>query len=282
MQTFIKNETLQRRIQFLKSKGFTIGFSPTMGALHEGHLSLVRHSRQLCDVSVCSIFVNPTQFNEPSDLDKYPRTIQADKALLKGAGTEVLYLPSNREIYPEGWDSRLQLDLQGLDERLEGAFRPGHFAGVVQVVKRLLDIVEPDYLFMGQKDFQQFTIIGRMIEVLALPVQLVVVPILREPDGLAMSSRNVRLTPEYRKQVLVLHRMLQYAADTWRTDDFEWIRQTALEQIKSAGLKPEYFELVDGHTLSSVESPGDSDYIVALVAAWAGDVRLIDNRILTE
>lgn len=280
MQKFVRNESLQRRIAFLKEKGYSIGFSPTMGALHEGHLSLIDHSMQLSDISVCSIFVNPTQFNEKSDLKKYPRTLDRDKVLLQEAGLDILYYPDVNQVYPKGLNTKFDLDLEGLDQRLEGAFRSGHFEGVVQVVKRLLDIVQPDKLFMGQKDFQQFTIIAHMIRKLALPVELVVVPIMREPDGLAMSSRNVRLSPEFRKKALILNRMLKYAAETIKTDDFELIKKTALSEIQHAGLKIEYFELVDGYSLLPVKSLLDSNYIVALVAAWAGDVRLIDNEIV--
>lgn len=280
MQSFVHNGALQRRIKYLKGKGKIVGFSPTMGALHEGHLSLIEHSQKLCDISVCSIFVNPTQFNEKSDLDKYPRTLSSDKQLLLDLKLDILYAPTVDQIYPKGKETKLDLDLEGLDNQLEGAFRPGHFEGVMQVVKRLLDIVQPDMLFMGQKDFQQFTIIGHMIRKLGIPVELVVVPIKREADGLAMSSRNSRLTPHFRKRALVLSRMLKYAAETILTDDFETIKSTSIRQIESAGLIPEYFELVDGNSLLPVISVKDSDYIVALVAAWAGDVRLIDNAIL--
>jgi pantoate--beta-alanine ligase len=280
MQTFVKNSALQRRIAYLRTQGKTIGFSPTMGALHEGHLSLMEYSKNLCDYSVCSIFVNPTQFNEASDLEKYPRTLAADKKLLKKIDLDILYAPTVDQIYPKNLSTEVKIDLEGLDKRLEGAFRPGHFEGVVQVVKRLLDIVRPDKLFMGQKDFQQFTIIAHMIRELGLPVELVVVPIKREKDGLAMSSRNVRLTPHFRKQALVLSRMLSYAAQTVENDEFVKIKNTAVDQIEAAGLKVEYFELIDGYTLLPVSSKEDSDYIVAVVAAWAGDVRLIDNAIL--
>jgi len=279
MQTFVKNEALQRRIEYLRSKGKTIGFCPTMGALHEGHLSLVEHSQSECDITVVSIFVNPTQFNEKTDLDKYPRPIKKDKALIREKGCDIVYIPTVNEVYPKGTLDKVDVDLGGLDKQLEGAFRPGHFEGVVQVVKRLLDIVQPDKLFMGQKDFQQFSIIHRMITELDLPVELVVVPIKREKDGLAMSSRNVRLTPEFRKNALVLNRVLKYVSQTIENDNFELIQKNALEQIEKAGLKPEYFELIDGHTLRSISSKKDSDYIVAVLAAWAGDVRLIDNMI---
>lgn len=282
MQTFVNNSALQRRIAFLRSKGKTIGFSPTMGALHEGHMSLMEYSKNLCDYSVCSIFVNPTQFNEISDLKKYPRTMAEDKKLLRKIDLDILYAPTIDQIYPENLSTKVKVDLEGLDTRLEGAFRPGHFEGVVQVVNRLLDVVKPDKLFMGQKDFQQFTIIGNMIRQLELSVELVVVPIKREKDGLAMSSRNVRLSPHFRKQALVLSRMLNYAAQTIENDEFAKIKATAIDQIESSGLKIEYFELIDGNTLLPLSTRKDSDYIVAVVAAWAGDVRLIDNAILVK
>jgi len=282
MQTFVRNESLQKRLAFLRNKGYKIGFSPTMGALHDGHLSLIELSQMECDISVCSIFVNPTQFNEKSDLDKYPRPIEWDKVLLKKAGLDILYIPGVKQIYPGNLDSEIKIDLEGLDTRLEGAFRPGHFDGDAQVVHRLLDIVKPDKLFMGQKDFQQFTIIDHMIRKLELPVELVVVPIKREKDGIAMSSRNVRLSPHFRKQALVLSRMLTYAAETVLTDNFKMIKATANQQIEEAGLKTEYFEIIDGYTLLPVKSAEESDYIVAVVASWAGDVRLIDNAILLK
>ena len=280
MQTFVKNEALNRRVQYLKKNNQIIGFCPTMGALHSGHLSLVEHSMMHCDATIVSIFVNPTQFNEASDLVKYPKPIKKDKALLKKAGLDIIYVPGTDQIYPPGLNTNVEVDLAGLDRKLEGAFRPGHFAGVVQVVKRLLDIVQPDKLFMGQKDFQQFTIIGQMIRELKLPVELVVVPIKREKDGLAMSSRNVRLTSQFRKSALVLYKCLQDAKMKLNSVEINKIKTSALTAIQNAGLKPEYFDLVDGYTLDPIKNTDESDYIVALTAAWAGDVRLIDNEII--
>jgi len=280
MQVFVNEKAIKNRIEYLKAKGKTIGFVPTMGALHEGHISLVRESKKMCDITVVSIFVNPVQFDNKDDLKKYPRTIESDKIKLKKAGVDILFFPTEDVIYPPGLDTGVNLDLEGLDEKWEGAFRPGHFAGVVRVVKRLLDIVEPDCLFMGQKDFQQFTIIKMMLEKLDIPVRLIVVPIFREKDGLAMSSRNVRLSPDFRQKSTVLYKMLKYAKKHFNDKEIEQIENYALEQIKSAGLKPEYFKIVDTKTLEPVKNGTADTDAVAIVAAWAGDVRLIDNMIL--
>jgi len=279
MQVFKKEETIKRRIAFLKSKGFSIGFVPTMGALHDGHLQLIKASKQKCDITVCSVFVNPTQFNNKEDLKKYPRTFGRDKEMLWKEGVDIIFHPTGAVIYPDGLDLSVDIDLEGLDTIWEGEFRPGHFQGVVQVVKRLLDIVTPDYLFMGQKDFQQFTIIDMMLRKLGIPTELVVVPIHREKSGLAMSSRNVRLTDEFKKKALVLSRMLKYAKDHYSFDKIQEIEAYAIEEITKKGLKPEYFKIVSGLDLKEVQSREDN-YIIAIVAAWAGEIRLIDNIII--
>jgi pantoate--beta-alanine ligase len=263
----------------LKQKGKSIGFVPTMGALHEGHLKLVKTSIEQCDVTICSIFVNPTQFNNKSDLLKYPRELEKDSALLKKTGLQILFAPDDKEIYPNNLDTRVTLDLAGLDKVLEGFYRPRHFEGVVQVVKRLLDIVRPDVLFMGQKDFQQFTIIHHMIQKLELPVRLEVVSSERESHGLAMSSRNERLSLGLRQKAKVIFESLLEANRNLDKKPLAVIREKAIYNIRAAGLNPEYFEIVDGITLKTVEDPGQHKYIVGLVAAWAGDVRLIDNMI---
>jgi len=180
-----------------------------MGALHDGHGALVKLSMVRNDVSVVSIFVNPTQFNEESDLVSYPRTLKADEKLLNKLGKVIIYAPSPVDVYPKALDTSVDVDLGGLDDEMEGAFRPGHFEGVVQVVNRLLDIVNPTQLFMGQKDFQQFTIIQKMIDELEIPTRLVVVPIQRQEDGLAMSSRNVRLLPEDKSKAVIIYKTLK-------------------------------------------------------------------------
>ena len=260
-----------------------IGYVPTMGALHDGHASLIKASVAKCDITVCSIFVNPTQFNDSSDLDKYPRTLDKDVKILKSAKCDIVFVPSVNDVYPEGTKSKLKLRLGRLDKVMEGEFRPGHFKGVAQVVKRLLDIVKPDMLFMGQKDFQQFTIIQHMINQLKIPTKLVVCPIKREPSGLAMSSRNVRLEKEVKSRTDVLYKTLLEAKELLKLGyTTKQIQSYAIKAFKIPSFKAEYFRIVNGHSLLPVKNTVKEDYIVACVAVWAGDVRLIDNMILKQ
>lgn len=281
MQVFVNERALKARVSYLKNKGKSVGFVPTMGALHEGHMQLINECKEKCDVTVCSIFVNPTQFNNKKDLVKYPRTFEKDKQLLKSGGVDIIFHPTKDVIYPQNLDLSVDIDLEGMDELWEGQFRPGHFDGVVQVVKRLLDIVEPDYLFMGQKDFQQFTIIELMLRKLKMTTQLVVVPIYREKSGLAMSSRNVRLTDEFKLRSLVLSKMLNYAKDKYQFNNISRIEEYALSQITKAGLRPEYFKIVNGNNLLEINSEKEK-YVIAITAAWAGEIRLIDNIIISK
>ncbi len=280
MHYYSLSENLQSFIENQKSSGKKIAFVPTMGALHEGHLSLIRLGIQQSSVVVCSIFVNPTQFNHPNDLQTYPRMLEADARLLEKTGCHVLFVPDVIEVYPPALDTHIQLDLGTLGQVMEGKFRPGHFDGMLQVVKRLLDLVNPDLLIMGQKDFQQFTLVQHMINALALPVQLVIGPTLREEDGLAMSSRNLRLTPELRKKARILFQVLGEIQAKLGQTDLDILRQTGLRQISDQGLKPEYLEIVDGNTLEPILDEKTHNYLVACLAAWADDVRLIDNIIL--
>jgi len=279
MQIFVNEKAIKNRISFLKSKGLSIGFVPTMGALHDGHMELIKASKANCDITVCSIFVNPTQFNNKEDLVKYPITMESDKGKLINENVDILFHPTEKVIYPKDLDLGVNIDLEGLDEKWEGKFRPGHFIGVVQVVKRLLDIVEPDTLFMGQKDFQQFTIIQMMLDKLELKVKLDIIPIHREKDGLAMSSRNVRLTQEFRKNALVLSKVLNTTKDNFNNTPLRELEKVAMEIIEKEGLKPEYFKIINGNDLSELKSK-DEKTAIAIVAAWAGDVRLIDNIII--
>lgn len=279
MQVYVKVATLQRRISFFKNSQKQIGFVPTMGALHEGHISLIRESVLNNDITVCSIFVNPTQFNNREDLLKYPRTKAEDSIKLRNAGVDVLFYPNEREIYPEGFNTGPTIDLKGLEIIWEGKFRPGHFAGVVQVVYRLLDIVEPNNLYMGQKDLQQFTIIDHMLKVIKSPVNLVIVPTEREKDGLAMSSRNVRLSTVERENAVILYKMLMFAKINIKKNSVAEIEAHAMEEIRKAGLNPEYFKIVRTDNLKEIIKI-QSEKVVAIVAAWAGNVRLIDNLLL--
>lgn len=273
---------LQQYLNSRRANGEQVGFAPTMGALHLGHLDLMRHSKAQNACTVCSIFVNPTQFNDPKDLEKYPRTPEKDLAMLESVGTEVVFMPAVEEIYPPGLDLTLQLDLNPLDQVMEGAFRPGHFQGMAQVVKRLLDIVQPDRLYMGQKDFQQFSIVGHMIRQLQLPVKLVMVPTVRESDGLAMSSRNMRLSSEQRQAAPIIYQTLEWAKSQLELRAIAEIETEALQRLNLPDFRPEYFQIVDGKTLQPITNSTQHDWIVACVASWVGEVRLIDNLVLAQ
>ena len=278
MIVYRSKEDLSRHLDSLRRENNSIGLVPTMGALHRGHASLVEKAARENDVVVVTIFVNPTQFNDPGDLENYPRTLDRDLDLLQKLESDLVFVPSVQEMYPEE-DERI-FDLDPLDKVMEGKHRKGHFNGVAQIVSKLFQLSLPHRAYFGQKDFQQLVIIRRLTALLKLDIQIVPCPIIREKDGLAMSSRNVRLSKHFRKKALVLNRMLHFANKTFESDDFEQMKGSATQQIEAAGLKPEYFELVDGKTLLPVSSLNDSNYIVALVAAWAGDIRLIDNMIL--
>lgn len=282
MYSFRHVSDLQHYLSKQQVNNRTVGFVPTMGALHEGHLSLLRRSLADNQVTVCSIFVNPTQFNDAEDLAKYPRLPAKDLYLLHGVGCQVVFLPAVEDIYPPGLSTAVKVDLQGLDQPMEGANRPGHFAGVVQVVHRLLQIVKPDHLYMGQKDFQQQAIIRRMVQALELPVKVHTIPTVRETDGLALSSRNVRLSDSQRAAATRIYASLQVAAEQLAAGwTVERIEANALEVLDSPPLKPEYFTLADADTLQPLT--GDTsqiERIVACTAVWAGNIRLIDNHLL--
>ncbi|MDB5005770.1 MAG: pantoate--beta-alanine ligase [Mucilaginibacter sp.] len=257
----------------------TIGFVPTMGALHQGHLSLIELSQQYSDEIVCSIFVNPSQFNDPADLEKYPRTIAADINLLEQVNCDVLFNPPVSEIYDgnEHW----HLNLGELENLLEGKFRPGHYQGVTQVVYKLFNIVKPDTAFFGQKDYQQFLVISKMVELLNMPVKLVMCPIKRDSDGLAMSSRNIHLTQTDRQHALVLSKTLNWVKDNFEKDNISRLKKEAELMISAEpDVELDYFEIADGDTLH----PADDTSIktVALVAAKVGATRLIDNVMLAD
>lgn len=273
---------LNELIERTRKKGLTIGFVPTMGALHKGHLSLVNKAKKINDLVIVSIFVNPTQFNDKKDLEKYPRTLEADLLLLMPTKVDVVFSPSVKEIYPDGDKNECAIDLGGLDTYMEGAFRPGHFAGVAQVVKRLLDLVTPDHLYMGQKDFQQFTIIDYMIRTLKIKNKLIVCPIIRETNGLAMSSRNQRLSTPTRDAAGIIFKTLKSAKSQMKKKSPEEISKFAMKKLNISPFEPEYFTIVDGYKLTPIHDFAKSNYIVACVAVWADGVRLIDNMILKK
>jgi len=282
MYLFKRRSDIKYHLEQAKLKGQTIGFVPTMGALHSGHLSLIAAAKEKCDIVVCSIFVNPTQFNDPKDFEKYPITIDQDIAKLTDAGTDILFLPSVAEMYPEGLAADKHYDFGNLEKVLEGEFRAGHFQGVGRVVHKLLDIVMPHQLFMGQKDFQQCLIIKELITILALPVQLIVCPTQRETDGLAMSSRNVRLSAADRERATTIFKVLTAIKSQFGQVPNTALSAEAMVQLKKDGFEPEYVEIV---TLSNGQVTWDDippagKTVAVVLAAWLGGVRLIDNMIL--
>ncbi len=259
-----------------------IGFVPTMGALHNGHLELIRYANTETQVSVCSIFVNPTQFNERSDFEKYPKPIETDIEKLYTAQCKLLFAPGEHEIYPNGKSNLKKYDIGALENILEGKSRPGHFQGVCQVVDRLLDIVEPDMLYMGQKDFQQTLVVKRLLEITGKKTILKVCPIVREEDGLAMSSRNVRLTEQQRKDAAQIYAGLYYIKHNCNKFSFGDLKNKVLDNWKAIpSFKPDYLEFCNTENLQPVKQLKDAPHVVVLTAVLAGDVRLIDNVLLS-
>lgn len=264
-----------------RQAGKTIGFVPTMGALHAGHVSLVEKAKRGNDVVVVSIFVNPTQFNDPKDLEKYPITLEADTEKLIAAGVDVLFLPTVAEIYPDEESRQLDYDLGYLDTVLEAAARPGHFKGVATVVKRLLDIVQPDNLYMGQKDYQQLQVVRKLVADYDIPVQVFSCPIVREDDGLAMSSRNIRLQGEHRIAATELSKALFTLKEHASSKPLIQAKALAMEHLNSHPLiDVVYLETVNGHSLGPVEKLEDAPEVAALLAARVDGVHLLDNIIL--
>ncbi len=276
METIASVELLKERLALCREKNKMIGLVPTMGALHPGHLELVKRCVRENDICVVSIFVNPTQFNDKNDLLKYPRTLEADCELLEKMGCDYVFAPEVEEVYPE--EDIRQFDFGLLDKVMEGHFRPGHFNGVAQVVSRLFDIVTPDQAYFGEKDFQQLAIIREMTTQLDLPVTIVACPIVREGDGLAMSSRNMRLNSQQRKEAVLISKTLFESRKLADQMSVEELKSWVIETIdQSPDLQTEYFDIVDGDTLQSVSDWMDSDYIVGCIAVFCGEVRLIDN-----
>lgn len=267
----------QERLARIRKQDQTIAFVPTMGALHTGHLELMNTARRQADLVVASIFVNPTQFNQESDLLNYPKPLDQDIHLLECNEVDILFLPTTTQVYPPGIDMSLDLNFGNLTTVMEGEHRPGHFEGVVMVVHRLLDIIQPDFLIMGQKDLQQMTIIHSMIQQLELPVTLIPHPIVREATGLARSSRNRRISDELRPIAPMLFDALQWVYQNKSRFSPREISNTAMERINEAGFRPEYFTIVDEDSLTPIKNWSESDKPVACVAAWLGEVRLIDN-----
>lgn len=269
-------EELQEQLADARGQHQTIGFVPTMGALHEGHASLVRMSVEENPLTVVSIFVNPTQFNDKKDLEKYPRTLEADCALLEKEGATLVFSPSVDEMYPAP-DTRV-FDYAPLDTVMEGAFRPGHFNGVCQIVSKLFEAVKPTRAYFGEKDYQQLAVIREMTRRLQYPIEIVGCPIVREPDGLAMSSRNARLSAQERENALKISQTL-FKSTTFAANHSVAETQRFVEEAieSSEGLRLEYFSMVDGTTLQPVTEWEEAESVVGCITVFCGEVRLIDN-----
>ncbi|MCF8334961.1 MAG: pantoate--beta-alanine ligase [Bacteroidales bacterium] len=276
MDVFDTVRGVQEKISELKQQGYGIGFVPTMGALHRGHLSLVDACTRDNEVTVVSIFVNPTQFNQREDFEQYPRDLDGDIKKLGEAGANIIFTPAEKEMYPEP-DNRV-FDFDGLDKVMEGKHRPGHFNGVAQIVSRLFDIIRPHRAYFGEKDFQQLVIIRNLTSQLNLDIEIVSCPIVRESDGLARSSRNVRLTEKQRKHAPKIAEAIHKARDLAGDYSVEEVIQSVTEHVNNDPyIDVEYFEIVDEKNLQPIETWDDAYYKRACIAAWVGKVRLIDN-----
>ncbi len=269
---------LNKFIQKQKKLGKTVGFIPTMGALHKGHLSLIQAAKNECDIAVCSLFVNPTQFNKATDLEKYPRNLDADSALLESVACDVLFNPAVKTIYPDGIDRFKAPNVGDMLNVLEGEHRPGHFQGVMQVISLLLDIIDPTQLYMGLKDFQQFAICSKMVEMQGRAVEMRGVPTVREANGLAMSSRNERVSDAAKNRAGIIHESLKLVKDNLGNYSIIELKNMAKKHINSLeGGELEYFEIVSQKTL---RAPQKDEGLIALCAVWIEGIRLIDNIIL--
>lgn len=267
---------LRQELSILRETGKKIGFVPTMGALHQGHASLVKRAVEENDVAVVSVFVNPTQFNDKNDLKNYPRDLQADCKLLETIGASIVFAPEVEEMYPEP-DTRT-FGFAPLDTVMEGACRPGHFNGVAQIVSKLFYAVEPDRAYFGEKDFQQLAIIRAMVKQLNIDVEIIGCPIVRESDGLALSSRNMLLTSEERQRALTISRTMFASVEYAATHTLAETKSYVEEAINATeGLQLEYFQIVDGDSLQEVAKWEDSNYLVGCIALFCGKIRLIDN-----
>ncbi len=280
MQVFTKVDALHSYLKSAQLQGKSVGFVPTMGALHAGHGSLVKRARQENDLVVASIFVNPTQFNNPQDLEKYPRSVEKDSQLLTDLGCDAVFIPSVAEVYPPDF-ALPDISLGKLDEVMEGKHRPGHFKGVIQVVYRLFQIVEPTRAYFGLKDFQQIAVIRFMVDFFKLPVKVIACPTLRESDGLAMSSRNMRLNTEERKMAVHISKTLFKAKELSQTHTPAETKVLAIEFFNESPMQLEYLEIVDPVSLKELAD----DWVpnaIACIVAYAGEVRLIDNLELRD
>jgi pantoate--beta-alanine ligase len=281
MILFKKSVPLTEHLKRLDCNKVSLGFVPTMGALHNGHISLIEKAKKECDIVVCSIFVNPVQFNNKNDFEKYPVTIENDILLLEENAADILFLPSVKEVYPEGTGELQHFELGYLENILEGFYRPNHFQGVCNVVHRLLNIVSPHAIFLGQKDYQQVLVLKKMMQLFHPHTKILIGETLREADGLAMSSRNMRLNEDARKNATAIYAALQYIKQNIAKNSFEILTQHAKEMILNNGFdKVDYIEICDAETLQPVNAFAPQKKLIALAAAFINDVRLIDNLLL--
>ncbi len=276
MKVLKSKKTLIDYVERQREMGKKIGFAPTMGALHEGHLSLYKAAKKENDEVISSIFVNPTQFNNPDDFQKYPKTLEKDIELLEKAGVDAVYVPNVDEMYPDGLNSK-KYDFDGLENEMEGKYRPGHFDGVGTIVEELFRQVQPHNAYFGEKDYQQLAIIKKMIEKTKLPVKIHGVPTLREEDGLAMSSRNVRLTETQRKEATIIYETLTKVKEWFKVISLEEIKQRVTEIFKNSNFELEYFVIADEETLKEANAIDEDKEYRAFIVAYADTVRLIDN-----
>jgi pantoate--beta-alanine ligase len=280
MFIFKKSGGLRKYLKTQVQQGFLIAFAPTMGALHKGHISLIKTAKKSNAIVVSSIFVNPTQFNNPQDFKLYPRTLEKDIDMLEKAGCDVLYLPDTEELYPNGMPVNEQYDLGYLETILDGKYRIGHFQGVCQVVSRLMNIVNPNFLYLGQKDYQQCLIIKKLLLLIHSKAAIVICPTLREASGLAMSSRNMRLTSQQKINATGIYKALTYIKDNIEKKSWAVLKKAAHQILIKHNLLPDYIEIADADTLELLDAVQNKKQIVALIAAYIGEVRLIDNMLI--
>lgn len=280
METFADIAALREQVKQFKRDGRKVAFVPTMGNLHEGHLTLVRKARENADIVVVSIFVNPMQFDRADDLNNYPRTLEDDLSKLSAENVEIVFTPTPEIIYRNGVETQSSVEVPGLSNILEGASRPGHFRGVATVVTKLFNIVQPDVACFGEKDFQQLAVIRKMTEDLALDIEIIGVPTVREMDGLAMSSRNGLLTIDERQRAPVLARTMRWISSAIRggRDDYASVIEDASDQLRAAGLQPDEIFIRDARTLQAVTE--ETTQVVILMSAFLGKARLIDNQVV--
>jgi pantoate--beta-alanine ligase len=281
MILFKRADLLHDYLAKLSSDGAGIGFIPTMGALHDGHLELIRQSLDTGNTTVCSIFVNPTQFNNLTDFNKYPKTLEADISKLESAKTDIVFVPEVTDIYPDGLENLERFNLGYLETILEGSSRPGHFQGVCQVMKRLLTIVNPHLLFMGQKDYQQCMVVTWLLSFMQSRTKLITAPTVRQPNGLAMSSRNARLSEEGRKNAVAIYDTLLFVKTALKPGDLNGLMDEARKRLSDKGFVVDYLEIADAVNLALTSSWDEKTPLVCLIAAFLEDVRLIDNMIVT-